>query len=102
MKRSKEIKSIVEQAKIECYYFTREDLKALFELYYKNNIHIGYKYEYEYDGVHVFNIPNNNNYPSKPDAYDQWSDRLTDMFYAKAIPAGKYLIESDYYCQSLT
>jgi hypothetical protein len=53
MKRSKEIKSIVEQAKIECYYFTKEDLKALFELYYKvNNIHIGY--EYEYDGVHVF------------------------------------------------
>lgn len=89
--------TIVESTKTEVFYFKRADLKALFELYYKvNNIHIGH--EWEYSGIYKMNIPSINNYPSKQDKYDEWSDRLTDMFTAGAIPRGIYLIESDYYC----
>ena len=100
MKKSKEIKAIVESNKIECYFFTREDLKALFELYYKvNNVHIGY--DWEYSGIIKINVPNTNCVPSKSDAYDEWSDRLTDMFNEGVIPKGIYLIESDYYCDEL-
>lgn len=97
MKKSKEIRTIVEFNKIECYFFSREDLKALFEIYYKvNNIHIGE--DWEYNGITMIKIPSNNNFPSKSNVYDEWSDRLTDMFNEGAIPAGVYLIESDYYC----
>lgn len=97
MKTSKHLNTIVLASKIECYYFKRADLKALFELYYKiDNIHIGY--DWEYSGIEMFNIPNNKSFPSKPDKYDEWSDRLTDMFNDDIIPKGIYLIESDYYC----
>ena len=97
MKKSKELISIVLVSKIECYYFKRADLKALFELYYKvDNIHIGY--EWEYSGIYKINIPTTNSFPSKPNEFDMWSDRLTDMYNADAIPKGTYLIESDYYC----
>lgn len=97
MKRSKELISLVQASKIECYYLKRADLKALFELYYKvDNIHIGY--EWEYSGIEMIKVPNTNDYPSEPNAYDDWSDRLTDMFNDGAIPKGMYLIESDYYC----
>lgn len=96
MKQSKHLATLVESTKIECYYFKRADLKALFELHYKvDNIHIGY--EWEYSGMYKMNIPSINNCPSKPDKYDEWSDRLNDMFNAGAIPAGTYLIESEYY-----
>ena len=68
MKQSKHLATLVESTKIECYYFKRADLKALFELYYKvNDIHIGYEWEY------------------------------SGMYNAGAIPAGTYLIESEYY-----
>lgn len=97
MKKLNELKTIVETAKIQVYYFTREDLKALFELYYKtNNIHIGE--DWEYSGITMFVIPNSNNFPSNSNEYSNWSDRLTDMFNEGVIPAGKYLIESEYYC----
>ena len=97
MKTLKHLNTIVKANKIECYYFKRADLRALFELHYKvDNIHIGY--DWEYSGITMFNIPNNNSFSSKPDVYDEWSDRLTDMFNEGVIPKGTYLIESDYYC----
>lgn len=96
MKISKHLATIVESTKFEVFYFKRADLKALFELYYKvDNIHIGH--EWEYSGLYKMDIPSINNCPSKPDKYDEWYDRLNDMFYASAIPKGIYLIESDYY-----
>ncbi len=91
------LNNLVKASKIEAFYFKREDLKALFELYYKlNNIHIGE--DWEWSGLHIFDIPSNNNYPSRSDDYTRWHDRLDDMYNDDAIPAGKYLIESDYYC----
>jgi hypothetical protein len=69
-------------------------------LYYKvKDIHIGF--EWEYSGIYKMDIPSINNCPSKPDKYDEWSDRLNDMFNAGAIPKGIYLIESDYYCDCI-
>jgi hypothetical protein len=70
MKTSKHLNTIVKANKIECYYFKRADLRALFELHYKvDNIHIGY--DWEYSGITMFNIPNNNSFSSKPDVYDE-------------------------------
>ena len=96
MKRSKEITSIVESTKLECYYFKLMDLKALFELYFKvKDIYVGSLPEGEWDwsGIIMLDIPNSHSFPSKKDDYSEWSDRLTDMYNEQAIPKGKYLID---------
>jgi hypothetical protein len=98
MKQSKDLATIVESTKIECYYFKVFDLKALFEVYYKiNNIYIGVETlgEYDWRGIDKFNIPNKRHILSNSNDYTEWSDRLTDMYNNGAIPAGIYLIETD-------
>lgn len=97
MKQSKHLATIVESTKIECYYFTAFDLKALFELYYKvNNIYIGVESlgEYDWRGIDKFIIPNKRHILSSSNDYTEWSDRLTDMYNDGVIPAGTYLIET--------
>lgn len=96
MKRNKQIISLVESTKIECFYFHILDLKALFELYYNvKDLYIGHLPEGEWDwcGITKLDIPNTRLYPSKKDDYTEWSDRLTDMYNEGAIPKGVYLID---------